>query len=242
MTAGGRPSPRAILLDIEGTTTPIAFVHRVLFPFARVRLREFLEAHRDEPRVRTLVDAFTVEHAADRAAGASPPPWDGTLDAAGAYAHWLMDLDRKSPALKQLQGWIWEEGYRAGQLKSEVYPDVAPAVRRWRAEGLDAAIYSSGSELAQRLLFGATPDGDLTPLFSRFFDTAVGPKTSPASYARIAAALDREPAEVVFISDVSAELRAAAAAGLQVRLSMRPGNADQPDAAAFEAIRSLEEI
>ena len=139
-----------------------------------------------------------------------------------------MDRDRKSPGLKLLQGRIWERGYRTGELAGKVFPDVAPALRRWRDAGVTVAIYSSGSELAQRLLFGSTGEGDLTKLLSRFFDTAVGPKVSPDSYRRIAGDLGERPDEVLFVSDVTAELDAADAAGCQARLCVRPGNHQQP--------------
>jgi len=224
---------RVVLLDIEGTTTPISFVHEVLFPYARARLREHLSAHRDAPQVTEILRRFVDEHAADCQQGEHPPalvphPANGWLDAAVAYAEWLTDRDRKSPALKQLQGLIWEAGYRAGDLRGMVFPDVAPAIRRWRDAGLGVAIYSSGSELAQRLLFGSTQYGNLVPLFNGFFDTAVGPKRSAESYRAIANALDVEPSSVLFVSDVTAELDAAREAGLQCVLSVRPGNEPHP--------------
>jgi enolase-phosphatase E1 len=153
-----------------------------------------------------------------------------------------MDRDRKSPALKLLQGHIWERGYRDGQLRGSVFADVVPAIRRWRDAGCDVAIYSSGSVLAQRLLFASTAEGDLTPLFRAFFDTGAGSKTSPASYTHIVAALECGAADVLFISDVTTELAAARTADLQVVLSLRPGNPMQQDAAAFEAIRSFDEV
>ena len=207
MTAPTAPPASAVLLDIEGTTTPIAFVHDVLFPFARAHLREYL----NDPDRTALFES-------------------------------LMDRDVKSPALKEVQGKIWERGYRAGQLKGEIFPDTAPAIRRWRARGVPVAIYSSGSVLAQRLLFSSTPDGDLTPLITGFFDTAVGPKTSAESYSTIARELNLPAGRVLFISDVTAELKAAQAAGMRVRLSIRPGNPVQPDAGAFTAIRSFDDL
>lgn len=239
---------RAVVLDIEGTTTPIAFVHDILFPYARAHLRAALHDASPLPDLPEAIRALTIEHARDLANGTHPPPWPDThaepvnLDAAEAYAAWLMDRDRKSPGLKLLQGRIWERGYRHGELKGEVFPDTAPAIRRWRAADVDVAIYSSGSVLAQRLLFESTGDGDLTPFFRGFFDTAIGPKMSPHSYARIAGELGRAPREVLFISDVAAELAAARTAGVQVLLSIRPGNPSQPEADQFEAIRSFEEV
>jgi len=185
----------------------------------------------------------------DLAVGRPVPVWprdsaSASDDEAGAvaYATWLMDDDRKSPALKHWQGLIWEEGYQAGLLHGEVYEDVPPAIRRWRDAGIDVAIYSSGSELAQRRLFASTGHGDLTPLVVGFFDTRVGAKVEPASYLRIAAALGHTPAEVLFVSDVTRELRAAADAGCRTVLSLRPGNPTQPDADAHLQVRSFEDI
>jgi enolase-phosphatase E1 len=243
----GAQGARAILLDIEGTTTPIAFVHDVLFPFARARLTTFIQDARHAGVIEQVSALLSKEHDADVASGQHPPGWKtrtagDAQSSLEAYVRWLMDRDRKSPGLKLLQGWIWEEGYRDGILKGQVFPDVAPAIQRWRTAGLDVAIYSSGSVLAQRLLFESTTDGDLTRSISGFFDTAVGAKTATESYRRIARAMTRQPAEIVFVSDVVAELEAAREAGLQTVLSLRPGNPPQQDADAFESIRTFDEM
>jgi enolase-phosphatase E1 len=243
----GARGARAVLLDIEGTTTPIAFVHDVLFPFARARLSTFIEDPRHATVVEQVGRLLTREHDADVAAGEHPPDWEARTIADAqtsleTYLVWLMDRDRKSPGLKLLQGLIWEEGYRDGLLKGQVFPDVAPAIQHWRAAGLEVAIYSSGSVLAQRRLFESTADGDLTGSISGFFDTAVGAKTAVESYARIARVMTRQPAEIVFVSDVVAELKAARGAGLQAVLSIRPGNAPQQDATTFESIRTFDEL
>jgi enolase-phosphatase E1 len=233
---------RLVLLDIEGTTTPMAFVHETLFPFARARMADWLRRHQAQ-EARDSIVRLAAEHTADCERGEAPPPWPSdTVEAAVAYAHWLMDRDRKSPALKHLQGLIWEEGYQAGQLHGEVYPDVAPAMRRWNAGGMGVAIYSSGSELAQRRLFASTGHGDLTPLIAGFFDTAVGAKVEAGSYRRIAAALGRRAPEVLFISDLTRELAAAEAAGCQVILSRRHGNHPQPDADRFDSVATFDDI
>jgi enolase-phosphatase E1 len=208
-------------LDIEGTTTPIDFVHRTLFGYARQRVAPFLERHWTDPDVRADVALLQTER---RTESSDAPPWRD--DAAGvvAYVHWLMDRDRKSTGLKSLQGKIWEEGYRAGELQSEVYPDVPPALERWRREGKDVAIFSSGSVQAQKSLFRSTGAGDLTRHIRAYFDTTTGPKKEPASYARIADELGRPPSAVLFVSDVSAELDAASAASMQTALCVRkPG-------------------
>ena len=237
---------RVVLLDIEGTTTPIAFVHQTLFEYARAHLDEYLADHLGDAGVQDAVRRLAREHEADRGA-AGPAAWrddapNARRESAARYARWLMDRDRKSPGLKQLQGLIWDEGYRKGELKGEIYDDVPRAFGRWKAAGLGIAIYSSGSELAQRRLFGSTAAGDLTPFIDAFFDTAVGAKTDADSYRRIAGALGRAPAEILFVSDVTVELSAAREAGCPTRLCRRPGNAAQPDEAAFYAIGGLDEL
>ena len=242
--------PKAILLDIEGTTTPIAFVYDVLFPYARAHLRAYLEdpANRD-----ALVEPLRMlqeQRSRDEGPPEGGPHEYGHEGGPHEYGHeggpheyivWLMDRDRKSPALKLLQGQIWERGYRTGELKGDVFADVAPAFARWTAAGIRIAIYSSGSELAQRLLFGTARDGDLTTMISGFFDTRVGAKASAASYGTIARALDCPPGNILFISDVTAELDAAASAGFQVLLCERPGNHPQPNH-AFNIIRTFDDV
>jgi enolase-phosphatase E1 len=240
-----RPSPRAwsaVVLDIEGTTTPIAFVHEVLFPYARARLTPFLATHAARRDVTSIVSALWLEHRADVAGGEAPPPWVVERDPVGPvpYLEWLMDRDRKSPGLKALQGLIWDEGYAKGELRGQVFPDVPAALARWRAAGLGLAIYSSGSVLAQRRLFQSTEAGDLSAHIDDFFDTGVGPKREPDSYRRIAAAMGRPASDILFISDVTAELAAARAAGFRTRLSIRPGNPAQPDATHFTAITDFD--
>ena len=244
MTFGLREHGVAVVLrDIEGTTTPIAFVHDVLFPYARERLYPYLRAHLAEDRVRDLLTTLRVEWQDDARAKQEPPPWAlADIPAAARYLEWLMDRDRKSPSLKRLQGEIWAEGFRDGTLRGTVFADVAPALRHWRASGLDVAIYSSGSVLAQKMLFGTTADGDLTGLLSGFFDTAVGSKVTSDSYRRIASSIGREPSRILFVSDASAELDAARAAGCQVLLAVRPGNKPSDGRPSLEAIRSFEEI
>ena len=243
MTIGlARQGVRTILLDIEGTTTPIAFVHEELFPYARARLASFFTNPRHADDAAEVIRLLSAEHTADLASGQAPPPWQSSSDAITSYAGWLMDRDRKSPGLKLAQGLIWEDGYQRGDLRGQVFEDVTPAMREWRAAGIGIAIYSSGSELAQRRLFESVPGGDLTTLIGAFFDTRVGAKVEASSYARIAAALGRKPAEVLFVSDITRELAAARAAGVQVVLSIRPGNAPQPDAAEYRAVRSFDEL
>ena len=229
----------AVLLDIEGTTTPIEFVHHTLFGYARERMGQFLERHWSDPEVRADIARLEAEHAGE-SREAAPPPWREEPAGVVGYIHWLMDRDRKSTGLKSLQGKIWEEGYRSGDLRGEVYPDVPPALERWRRQGIDIAIFSSGSVQAQRSLFQSTAQGDLTGFIRDYFDTTTGPKTEPESYGRIAAALGRSPSEVFFLSDVSAELDAARAAGMQTALCVR--NRGEAPVAVHPVIHTLDRL
>ena len=233
MVALGALGVRGVVLDIEGTTTPISFVYDVLFPYARTHLREFLETHGPTGLLAEVDRQLREEHAADVARGDAPPPLPADVSSGNAvdlepYVLWLMDRDRKSAGLKLLQGLIWQRGFTDGTLRGELFPDVAPALDRWRSRSIDVAIYSSGSVLAQRLIFGHTPAGDLTPQISQFFDATIGPKRSSDSYRHIASELHRSPNELLFLSDVHAELAAARAAGFKTLLCARPGNPEQP--------------
>jgi enolase-phosphatase E1 len=215
---------RAILLDIEGTTTPIAFVHEVLFSYAREHVREFLAANSAAEDIVLLRE----EQAIDVKEGRNPPT------ELAAYVEWLISLDRKSTGLKSLQGKIWRQGYVEGSLKSQVFADVAPAFARWRERGLRISIFSSGSVLAQQLLFAHTEAGDLTPFIESYFDTTVGKKGEAESYRRIADVMGLEPEEILFVSDVVAELETASDVGMKTLLSIRPGK--------YPSIRSFDEI
>ncbi|HEY0365538.1 MAG TPA: acireductone synthase, partial [Pyrinomonadaceae bacterium] len=209
---------RGILLDIEGTTTPIAFVHDVLFSYARDHVREFLAANSATEDIALLRE----EHAVDVKEGRNPPSL--TNESIAEYVEWLIALDRKSTGLKSLQGKIWRQGYLDGSLQSQVFADVAPAFERWRERGLRMSIFSSGSVLAQQLLFAHTTAGDLTPFIDSYFDTKIGKKGDAESYRKIAEVLEIPAPEILFISDVVAELDAANEAGMKTILSIRPGN------------------
>jgi enolase-phosphatase E1 len=240
-------SIHAILLDIEGTTTPISFVYDVLFPFARSHVKEYLVTHFDQPAVRVDVSYLREEHATDVSRSLNPPAWlagpgDVVIDPLVAYVHWLMDRDRKSTGLKSLQGKIWQRGYQDGILRAQVFPDVPPALECWHKGGFKVSIFSSGSVLAQKLLFAHTEAGDLTPFLAQYFDTTTGPKTTADSYRRIASALAVLPARVLFISDVVAELDAAHAADMRTLLNLRPGNHPQPATEAHPIIETFDEI
>jgi enolase-phosphatase E1 len=237
---------RAILLDIEGTATPIDFVYQVLSPYARTHLRAYLQQHRGSEAVRAAVEALRAEHSRDAQRQLNPPPWrdelpDSEAESVEAYVHWLMAQDRKATALKALQGLVWEAGYRKGELRSQVFPDVPQAFARWRRKKKDICIFSSGSILAQKLLFAHTAAGDLTPFIRTYFDTTTGAKTDQESYRRIAAAVELPAAEIAFLSDVVAELDAARLAGMHTALCARPG---QPLPAKTEhpVIHSFDEI
>jgi enolase-phosphatase E1 len=234
---------RLILLDIEGTTSNLAFVHEVLFPYARQRVAAYLTDHRGSAAVHVALeqlahDAGTAEFAAwcpHPAASAEAVAW------VAAHVHRLMDADAKQTGLKQLQGLIWEDGYRDGTLRAHVFPEVPACLRAWRAAGLALRIYSSGSVAAQKLFFAHTVAGDLTPLFAGYHDTKVGGKREPASYRAIAAEAGLPPRDILFLSDVPEELDAAQAAGCAVALAERPGNRPVEDR-RHPRFRSFEEI
>lgn len=229
-------SPSAVLLDVEGTTTPVDFVHATLFGFARQRLRAFLADTWQDAATRIDVERLREEHARERD---PPPAWREEPEAVAGYALWLMDRDRKATGLKSLQGRIWERGYLEGALGGPVYPDVRPAFERWKRAGRRVAIFSSGSVLAQRLIFGHSSAGDLTPFLCAYFDTTTGPKREAESYRRIAAALGEAPDRILFVSDVGAELDAAAAAGLECALCVREGDAGE---SAHRVVRRFDEL
>lgn len=241
------PTIRGVLLDIEGTTTPIAFVHEVLFSYARMQVKDYLAAHFDSAETRADIAKLREEHAVDLKQNLDPPaladaPREAEIDSLVAYIHWLIDRDRKSTGLKSLQGKIWKEGYLDGTLKASLFADVAPALRRWRRAGLKISIFSSGSSLAQQLLFAHTEAGDLTGFIDNYFDTSCGSKTASESYRRIASALDLPAQEILFISDVASELDAARATGMQTRLCIRPGNHPQTSAEGHSIAQSFEDL
>jgi enolase-phosphatase E1 len=201
-----------ILTDIEGTTGSIAFVKDVLFPYARERIPAFLADHATEPQVATLIR----DAARDAGMETLSPE-----DAATVFLAW-MEADLKVTTLKTLQGLIWEAGYREGVLCGHVYDDAAEGLARWFAAGHELYVYSSGSIAAQRLLFGFSDHGDLTSLFSGYFDTTIGLKNDPDSYRRIAPRIGAAPADIVFLSDSAAEIAAAHAAGFATVWMVRP--------------------
>ncbi|CAI2479057.1 Predicted enolase-phosphatase [Serratia liquefaciens] len=194
---------RAIVTDIEGTTSDIRFVHQVLFPYARERLAPFIRQHQAEAEVAAPLAA--LRHEIDQ------PQADIEQLIAALYR--FMDEDRKSTALKALQGIIWHSGYHNGDFRGHLYPEVAGQLSAWQQQGLKLYVYSSGSVEAQKLLFGNSDAGDLQPLFSGYFDTHVGAKRETASYRNIANEIGIAADELLFLSDIHQELDAARAAG-----------------------------
>ena len=221
--------PEIVLVDIEGTTTPIAFVHRVLFPHARAAFPALVQQRAGDPEVAQALAAI-----------ARLAPERDALEHLNA----LMDRDEKLGPLKLLQGITWREGYEAGVLVGEVYPDVPPALRAWHTDGVRLAIYSSGSSEAQQLLFRHSTGGDLTDMFDGFFDTRVGAKRDSLSYIGIAGCLGVAPGAVLFLSDIEPELDAAQAAGMRTCQLVRAGDRTQagirhPVAADFGQVAEL---
>ena len=189
----------------------------MLFPYARNALPGFVAEHRNDPEVRRWLDAVAIEH--------------GSICSDDVIVETLqgwIDEDRKHTALKALQGMIWEAGYRDAEFAAPIYPDAAPALRQWHDAGLPLYVYSSGSVPAQKLFFGHSDAGDLTPLFSGWFDTEVGGKREAASYQAIAERIGVDASDIVFLSDVVEELDAARLAGMQTVLVDRPEDYSQP--------------
>jgi enolase-phosphatase E1 len=221
----------AALVDVEGTVGSIAFVQEVLFPYARARLKTFVESHRDEDPVRAALDAAAREAGVD-------------VHDLGSIVHALLawsDGDVKATPLKELQGMIWRGGFESGELRAALYADAVEALRRFHGAGVRLYVYSSGSVAAQRLLFGHSTHGDLRPLFDGYFDTTTGPKREAASYTRIAGSIGVAPSRIVFFSDHPAELDAARTAGMQTVQVARA--ADGVTAAGTHpAIATFEEI
>lgn len=222
---------RAIVTDIEGTTSSISFVHEVLFPYAAKQMGDFVRAQHGQPEV-----AEQLEEVA-RLGGLDVQDLDGLI---AQLAQWMAE-DRKITPLKALQGMIWKHGYEQGHFKGHVYPDAVDNLRHWHAQGIRLYVYSSGSVQAQKLIFGYTEYGDLTPLFSGYFDTNIGGKREAESYRRILTELNLPGNEVLFLSDIREELDAARSAGLQVcwlvRAGTIPADAPYPAVSDFSSIQ-----
>lgn len=243
--------PRCIVLDIEGTTTPISFVSEVLFPYARDNVGKHLSVTYDTAETQDdikLLRSQVEDDLKQGVAGAVPiPPSDSgkeeVIAALVANVDAMIKADRKITALKQLQGHIWRTGFESNELEGEVFDDVPEALEKWHSLGTKVYIYSSGSRLAQRLIFGNSNYGDLRKYLSGFFDTAVGNKRETRSYVEITNSLGVDkPSEILFVTDVYQEATAAKAAGLEVVISIRPGNGPLPENHGFKTINSFAEI
>lgn len=232
---------KAILLDIEGTTTPIDFVHKTLFPYAKSKMHEYVAQHFGE--IGTEIEELKSEYRSDFQNQIYGRDFDeDSPESISNYLEFLIEVDRKSTPLKSLQGKIWQMGYESGELKGEVYADVLPAFERWKSEGKTIAIFSSGSVLAQKLIFGHSTAGDLTPYISAYFDTTTGPKREAESYRKIAETLKFPPVEILFVSDIVEELDAAKEAGMETLLSIRDGNASVVNKGKHAATENFTEL
>ena len=221
----------AVLTDIEGTTSRIDFVHRVLFPYTRARIANFVHVHRDQADVAMALAAVRAELNAP----------DATLDEQiESLLRWI-DEDRKITPLKSLQGMIWAQGYAAGDFTAHVYADANDALRRWHADGHELYVYSSGSIAAQKLFFRHSVFGDLTPLFRDYFDTTIGGKREADSYRRIAQRVQRPAGEILFLSDIEAELDAARDAGMRTIQLLR-GDAPPASSGSHRTVTSMADI
>ena len=222
-----------LLLDIEGTTCPVSFVSDILFPYASKSLETYLERSQTNPIIQSLLDDAdqeweedgTVESKSLRLATKTNAV--NRIQAITQYLQHLIAIDRKSTVLKDIQGKIWNEGYSSGNLKSQLFEEAPSCLRRWHANNLTLAVYSSGSIEAQKLLYRHTTTGSLENLFTDWFDTKTGPKKNHESYSNIARKMNTACDQILFISDNGEECNAAEAAGMKTLFSLREGNPDQ---------------
>lgn len=237
-------SGRGILLDIEGTTSSVSFVYDVMFPFVRRELDQYLYANWGSPALNEACDLIAKD-----AGYESFATWYGKETEVGKRCQLLrtevlrlMDGDVKATGLKALQGLIWRSGFESGEMQAHIYDDVLPAIRVWKDAGCDIQIFSSGSIAAQKLFFGHTVVGNMLHLFRGHYDTTTGPKKEAASYRTIAEGFGLPPTQILFLSDVLAELEAARIAGLQTCLCKRPGNAKVAAGHGHPEITSFDQI
>jgi len=229
----------SVLLDIEGTVSPVSYVYEILFPFARKYASEFLHKHFDDASVQKAVDFMARD-----AGFANKEDWLKTgepVQVVLSEVNRLMDADIKATGLKELQGIIWKDGYDNGVLMSELFADVPDALSTWDKDGKNISIYSSGSIGAQKIFFAYTKFGDMSKFLDAHFDTTSGGKKESASYKTISQALEFEPSKILFLSDIVDELDAAAEAGVQTALVVREGNAPQRKN-EHQSIKSLAEL
>ncbi len=233
---------KAILLDIEGTTTPIDFVHKTLFPFAKAKIDEFVQEH--FARIGAQIGQLKAEYRRDFTEQLYGRDFrEDSPESVANYLKFLIDVDRKSTPLKFLQGEIWQAGYESGALQSEMFADVPRAFERWTEAGTQIAIFSSGSVLAQKLIFKYSNFGDLSGAITDYFDTTTGgAKKEAESYRRIAEKMGFEAGEILFVSDILAELDAARDAGTQTALSIRQGNGQITEDFTHRSVNSFDEL
>jgi enolase-phosphatase E1 len=236
-------SARGVLLDIEGTTSSIAFVHDVMFPYVRRHVRQFLLKQASNPEVAQACRLILQEAANPKSTESTGTDTNSLpIDAVEAAVNRLMDEDRKSTGLKALQGMVWRQGFEEKILKAHLFPEVPAAIQGWRAAGLDVRIYSSGSIAAQKLFFGHTEFGNLLYLFTDHYDTTIGGKKDMTSYQQVAGRFSLDAQQIVFVSDIEAEIDAAHLAGMQVIASCRPGNAPLSANCPYARIGSFAEL
>ncbi|KXJ14468.1 enolase-phosphatase E1 [Exaiptasia diaphana] len=246
-----------ILLDIEGTTTPITFVKDTLFPYARKNVEKYLNNNWESEECQQDIIALQKQSEKDKdlegvisicksedIKGMDEKSRQNLINSVVKSVAWLMDADRKVTALKQLQGHIWTKGYEDGELKGEIYDDVVPALKRWTSLGYKVYIYSSGSVEAQKLLFGYSTEGNLLKFFSGHFDTKIGLKIESESYQNIAKSIEEDPSAILFVTDVVKEAEAATEAGVETVISVRPGNSplSNADKQTYKTIESFDEL
>ena len=236
-----------LLLDIEGTTCPASFVSDVLFPFAKQKLSHYIKQHWHKTPHNKPIQAAMKEWLDDQSPESMQIKQQATkgdneeIEALIQYLKHLINIDKKSTALKDLQGKIWEHGYSNGDLKSQLFPETAECLREWREQGITLSVYSSGSIQAQKLLYRHSSNGDLEDLFSHWFDTHTGPKKSTGSYTTIAKQLHSAPNKIWFVSDNGAECDSARLAGMHTLFSLREGNPDR-DPRDHTVVQSLREV
>lgn len=209
---------KIILTDIEGTTSSISFVKEVLFPYARRELPNFVRKHASEPKVRHWLDQVQLELGSE---------FFNDAHLIETLLNWI-DSDRKHTALKALQGMIWVAGYRDGDYTAHIYPDATEMLKLWHEAGHKIYVYSSGSVPSQKLFFSHTSEGNLTALFSGYFDTEIGGKRDAESYRRITAAIEEKSSDILFLSDIVEELDAAREAGMDTALLDRLNDYPEP--------------
>jgi enolase-phosphatase E1 len=233
---------KVILLDIEGTTASVDFVHDVMFPFVTRNLSTFLDSTWGQTETTAACERIAQDAGHESLAAWQKTTGGSDRELVEQQIAELMRGDVKATGLKAMQGLVWQAGFESGELVAPIYEDVLPELKRWKAGGIDIRIYSSGSIAAQKLFFGHTQYGDVLGYFSGHYDTTIGGKKDSESYRKIAAEIGVKPSEILFVSDLEGELEAAQLAGVQVAAAIRPGNKPLSESARFPRISSFAEI